>query len=227
MNSTKKLDSVIINPQHAATASVIWLHGLGADGYDFANIVPQLNLPESLAVRFIFPHAPQRAITRAQGMRMRAWFDIGDNLAISDEQGIYDAKILIDDLITAEIVAGIPSRHIILAGFSQGGAMALHCGLRYPQSLGGILTLSGFLLLPDDLPQAKHIANNNTPILLMHGEEDDKVPLIFATKTYAYLAQLGLNITMQRYTMAHSVCQEQIQDIGSWLTEVLANAYSE
>lgn len=216
-----QLDSIIINPKHAATHSVIWMHGLGADGYDFVDIIPQLRLPEDLAIRFVFPHAPTRSVTLAQGMSMRAWFDLGLTLdAPQDESGIRASQAQIERLIAQEVASGIPVRNIILAGFSQGGAMALQCGLRYPESLGGILSLSGFLLLAETVPQEKHITNQNTPILLMHGMQDTRVPVTYAEQATCYLAGLGFNVKLQTYDMEHAVCAKQISDIGMWLRDV-------
>jgi len=220
-----QLDSIIINPKHAANYSVIWMHGLGANGYDFADIVPQLKLPETLAVRFVFPHAPIRPVRRAQGMKIHAWFDLGFSLEEpQDEEGIRASQLLIERLIAQEIASGIPSRHIVLAGFSQGGAMALQCGLRYPLPLAGILSLSGFLLLSDTVSTEKHIANHNTPIALMHGTYDATLPVVCAKNDFRDLTNLGFNVKLQTYEMEHSVCAEEISDIGVWLGKVLLEA---
>ncbi|MGH8454468.1 MAG: alpha/beta hydrolase, partial [Nevskiales bacterium] len=151
MNMTRELDCVELEPDTPATASVIWLHGLGADGNDFVPIVPELRLPESLAVRFIFPHAPVRPVTLNGGMRMRAWYDILglDRTAREDETGIRESQAQIEALIGRENTRGIPSERIVLAGFSQGGAITLQTGLRYPEKLAGLMVLSGYLTLRD------------------------------------------------------------------------------
>lgn len=229
-NTHTQLESIIVNSKQAAKRSIIWMHGLGADGYDFVDIVPQLELPEDLAVRFVFPHAPIRPVTIANGMPMRAWFDLGSSLDIlEDESGIRLSQVLIERLIAQEIAAGIPSRNIILAGFSQGGAMALQCGLRYDQPLGGILSLSAFLLLADTVPLEKSLVNQNIPILLLHGEDDDKIPVSCAKKDFDYLTLQGFNVNLQTYAMDHSVCGSEIYDIGLWLRKVFSgvNDYCE
>jgi len=218
------LDKIEINPKNTPAASVIWLHGLGADGHDFINIVPQLALPEKQGVRFIFPHAPLRQVTLAQGASIRAWFDI-TSLSVaginSDEKAIYASQKAIEALIEQEIARGIPSQNIVLAGFSQGGAMALQCGLRYPQTLAGILVLSGFLPLADNLKAEKTLANQNTPILMLHGELDNVIPLPWAKVSYQKLFELNYNIEWQDYCMQHTVCEDEIVTIGLWLRQVL------
>jgi len=218
------LETVEINPKSGeAKFSIIWMHGLGADGYDFANIVPQLKLPENLRIRFVFPHAPIRPITFAGGERMRAWFDLkalNKDAANSDEKGVKESQKLIIELIENEITRGIPSQNIILAGFSQGGAMTLYTALRYHKPLAGMLVLSGFLLLASKLPTEKHSANNTTPILMLHGSEDNMVPIFWARNSYENLKDLGLNITWKDYPMPHSVCDKEIGDIATWLKKI-------
>jgi phospholipase/carboxylesterase len=233
----KPLDDIVINPKLPAKCSVIWMHGLGADGYDFVNIIPELNLQESLAVRFVFPHAPVRPVTRMGGMPLRAWFDIGAGLGsdfspdaavgvLQDELGVRASQILIENLIANELAAGIPSRRIILAGFSQGGAMALQCGLRYPEPLGGVLSLSGFLPLAGSVAAEKSIVNQNIPIFMAHGMGDSIVPIEVAENDCRYLNQLGFNARLLAYDMEHAVCAEEIQDIAAWLQERFAAAYN-
>lgn len=225
------LDNLIINPKLPAKCSVIWLHGLGADGYDFAGIVPQLQLSEELAVRFVFPHAPERPIAYANNLPMRAWFNFGqdpfNNPQLQDEVGIRASQAIVGQLIDQELAAGIASRRVVLVGFSQGGAMALQCGLRYHQPLGGILSLSGFLLLAETLPLEKNIANQNTPILLAHGTQDPIVPVAAAQNSAQVLTDLGFNAKLSLYNMAHTVSPAEIRDIAAWLKEVLENAYQE
>jgi len=204
------------------------MHGVGADGYDFTDIVPQLRLPSDLAIRFVFPHAPIMPVDYAGGMPMRAWFNLGADLsAPPDEFGIRSAQESIEQLIAKELLAGIPSRHIILAGFSQGGAMALQCGLRYPQPLGGILSLSGFLMLAETVSAEKHIANSNIPILLMHGTNDSLIPISFALRDYQFLTSIGFDATLKTYPMEHTVCAEEIIDISNWLQATIDASYSE
>jgi len=177
------LKSVEINPKLLPPkASVIWLHGLGVSGYDFVDFVVELNLPQEYSVRFVFPHAPVRFITKFK-QKMRAWFDIIelDRQGVQDEAGIAESQQLIEQLIEQEL-ARVPSNKIILAGFSQGGAMALHCGLRYGKTLGGILVLSGFLSVAEKLNDEKNSANQNTPILMLHGEQDPMYRLLGAKR---------------------------------------------
>ncbi len=216
-----QLDTVIVGPEESPAATVIWMHGLGADGYDFADIVPQLQLPED--IKFIFPHAPVRPVTLNAGMKMRAWFDVyelGENAKL-DEEGIYAAQQLIDELIDYEIAAGVPSGKIVLAGFSQGAAMALHCGLRYSKKLAGILALSGFLLLADRAADEINKANKRIPILMMHGTVDDIVPLKFGQRSRELLHNFGFEVEWHEYPMPHTVCPEEIQQVSTWLQNIL------
>jgi phospholipase/carboxylesterase len=212
------------NPNNKPTASVIWLHGLGADGHDFADIAPQLNLPKEASIRFIFPHAPIRPITINGGFKMRAWFDCYalDANAPQDELGIRESQQAIEQLIQKELASGIPSNKIVLAGFSQGGAMALHCGLRYTQQLAGILVLSGFLPLAAKL--ANELNNNNlaTPILMLHGENDDIVPLEWAMLSKNKLENLKLKIEWHTYQIRHHLCADEIYAIAKWLRLILS-----
>ena len=218
------LKTVDINSQQLPPkAVVIWLHGLGASGYDFVDFISELNLPQELGVRFVFPHAPVRPITKFNAMKMRGWFDVIElsKDAAQDEAGIINSQQLIDALIEQEL-ARTPSAKIILAGFSQGGAMALHCGLRYSQSLGGILVLSGFLTLADKLSIEKNSANQNTPILMLHGEADSIVPIAWARSSFDYLKNLKFNAEWKSYPMDHAVCGEEAQDVAGWLVQVLS-----
>jgi len=198
-------------------ASIIWLHGLGADGYDFEPIVPELNLPASLAVRFIFPHAPQMPVTVNGGFMMPAWYDIKANNieGRQDKAGIAASNTAIQALINREKERGINADHIILAGFSQGGAMALYVGTHQQEALAGILALSCYTLLPDDAPSQVAKA---TPILQMHGTQDEIVPIVLGQASQTFLSQHGFDVSYQTYTMAHSLCPPQIKAIGQWLT---------
>jgi len=220
MNSNPEMH--ILEPSDKAQASVIWLHGLGADGHDFEPIVPELGLPANAAIRFIFPHAPKQAVTINGGMVMRAWYDIRQPQinADMDEQGIEKSSQILQSLIQAQIAAGIRSDKILLAGFSQGGVIALHCGLRFAQPLAGILALSTY---SSDLqhPPNSSITSQAPPILMMHGEFDPIVPIQLAQASYQRLQQLGGSTQWAQYPMAHQVCIEQIQAIGLWMKQIL------
>lgn len=217
------LEPIIVNPVLATKAAVIWLHGLGADGYDFVNIVPQLQLPDSMAIRFVFPHAPVRKITLAGNQPMRAWFNIAELTvdAIEDESGIRESQVIVEKLIARQIEQGVPSNKIVLVGFSQGGAMALHCGLRYSKKIAGILALSTWLPLSDTVISERHPANSNTSITMMHGDADDVLPISWAQKSYQQLQQLGYPVDFHSYRMTHTVCQEEIATIAAWLSQIL------
>ncbi len=216
---TQALTAIEINPDTEPQASVIWLHGLGADGYDFVDIVPQLNLPKELAVRFVFPHAPIRPVTLNGGYQMRAWFDIYglDAGSPQDEIGIKQTQQLIDQLINKELALGIASKKIVLAGFSQGGAMALQCGLNFPQNLAGILVLSSFLMLTDKLEKI----NKSSPIFMAHGEYDDVVPIKWGEFSRDKLNNLGCKVQWTSYPIAHQLCDQEIVDIARWLQDRL------
>lgn len=217
------LESVEINPKLPAKASVIWLHGLGADGHDFVDVIPELKLPEELAVRFIFPHAPIRPVTINQGYQMRAWFDIYalHINAPQDEIGIRETENAIGTLIENEIHRGVACDKIVLAGFSQGGAIALYCGLRYPKKLAGILGLSAFLPLHEKLAQEKSAVNLTTPIMLAHGTQDPIVPIQLGELCRDYLKNLGYQIDWHSYPMQHQVCLQEIDDIARWLKKII------
>ncbi len=206
------------------SASVIWLHGLGADGHDFEPVVDQLGLPADLAVRFIFPHAPSMPITLNGGYIMPAWYDISHtDLGIEhDHDGILRSARDIQLLIEQEQMQGIASTRIILAGFSQGAAMALHVGLRQPEALSGIMVLSGYLLLPDLTDQFSP-ASKNTPLFMAHGIDDPVVPFALGDLTRRKLESLGYDIQWHSYPMAHHLCPEEIRHIGVWLTERLTD----
>ena len=213
------LRCVEIEPTAQATASVIWLHGLGASGHDFEPIVPELQLPADLAVRFIFPHAPQIPVTVNGGMVMPAWYDI---LAMDidrkvDEAGVLASADAVDALIEREIARGIPSERIIIAGFSQGGAVAYQAALRHPQPLAGLLTLSTYMAMP----VTPSNANASLPVMICHGSMDPMVPEQLGQRAAATLTELGYTPQYKSYPMEHMVCLEQIRDIGKWLTERL------
>jgi phospholipase/carboxylesterase len=208
----------------APSASVIWLHGLGADGNDFFPIVPELRLPASLPTRFVFPNAPVQAVTLNGGMQMRAWYDIFvPNLVLrEDEAGINSSGAAIEALIEREIQRGIASDRIVLAGFSQGCAMTLHTGLRSKHKLAGLMGLSGYLPLLGLADKARTQTNNQTPIFLAHGLYDPVVTLDRAEISRQKLQQLGYAVQWHTYPMMHSVCPQEISDISNFLQKVLS-----
>lgn len=217
------LETIEINPAAEADAVVIWLHGLGADGHDFEPIVPELALPASARVRFVFPHAPMRPITINGGYVMRGWYDVAsaDISAQEDAQGIYEAQRQLQVLIKKEVERGIPAERIILAGFSQGGAIILHSGLRYPQRLGGLLVLSSYLPLASSLDTERNTANNDVPIFMGHGTHDEIIPQALAEQTRELLLKQGYTVDWHSYVMPHGVVSDEIEDIGWWLRRVL------
>lgn len=223
MTTDALLDCVEHNTGSQPTHSVIWLHGLGADGHDFAPIVPELRLPASLSVRFVFPHATIQPVTINGGMAMRSWYDIlTPNLVKrEDESGIRASERLIQALIARENARGIPTERIVLAGFSQGCAMTLHTGIRLPSKLAGLMGLSGYLPLIDLSDNERHSANTDTPIFLAHGTHDPVVVLERAEASRAKLVALGYPVQWHTYPMQHSVCAEEIHDISRFLQSVL------
>ncbi|MBS0543267.1 MAG: carboxylesterase [Proteobacteria bacterium] len=205
--------------------SVIWLHGLGADGSDFEPVVPELALPETAAVRFIFPHAPYRPVTCNGGYVMRAWYDIVSLEAGSreiDAAGLLESREIVRQLIQREADRGVPMERIVLAGFSQGGAVAYLTGLTHPSPLAGIIALSTYIPSPGLLISEFHQANRQMPIFAAHGTDDDVVSLDLGQQAVAVVRQLGLNPEWRTYGMPHSVNMEEIADIGDWLTRVWA-----
>jgi phospholipase/carboxylesterase len=212
-------DAVVLAPATEASASVIWLHGLGADGHDFVPIVPELKLPASPGIRFVFPHAAVRAVTLNMGMRMRAWYDIKTLTAEgrADETGLRESIGRLDALIAAERTLGIESRRIVVAGFSQGGAVALHGALRHPEALGGVLALSCYLPLQAVLANELAEANRQTPILMCHGQHDPVLPLALGVAACNWLRAAGYRVEWKEYPMQHQVCLPEIQDIAAWL----------
>lgn len=200
--------------------SVLWLHGLGADGHDFEAIVPELRLPAGHGIRFVFPHAPQRPVTINGGMRMRAWFDItGPDIAgREDEPGILGSIAIADALIAAEGERGVPPERVVLAGFSQGGAIACHGGLRHPERLGGIVVLSAYLPLADRLDAEAIAANRDTPMFLAHGSEDPVVPIDLGRMSHQRIGALRAAPAWHEYPMPHSVCAREIDDLAQWLS---------
>lgn len=215
---------IIIEPSAPAQACVIWLHGLGADGHDFEPVVEQLDSAVTATTRFVFPHAPVQAVTINGGSRMRAWYDILD-MAIErrvDSAGVENSARIVAGLIAAQRDLGIAAHRIVLAGFSQGGAIALHAGLRHPERLAGIMALSTYLAVPDGLAAAVSDANRELPVFLAHGSQDPVVPLAASERARVLLRALGYRVQCHTYPMAHSVCGEELRDISCWLEEVLA-----
>jgi phospholipase/carboxylesterase len=214
------LDAIEIETTPAPKASIIWLHGLGADGHDFEPVVPELGLPTSTAVRFIFPHAPVRPVTINGGARMRAWYDVTPD-GQQDTGGIRASQAHVEALIARERTRGISAGAIVLAGFSQGGAMTLQTSLRHPERLAGILALSAYLPLPDTLAQEASAANRDLPIFMAHGTQDPVIPLSWAKRSRDFLVGLGYAVQWHEYLMPHSVCGEEIADIARWLRHIL------
>lgn len=202
--------------------TVIWLHGLGADGHDFAPLASQLKLPSTC--RFIFPHAPMRPITCNQGYVMRGWYDILHFDKIQkdiDLEGVMQSCTAIRDLIAQEKARGIANKNIILAGFSQGGAIAYMTGLTYPEPLGGIIALSTYIPDIDTLHTQYHKANHATPVFIGHGKSDPIVDFVLGEKAYQTINVYGNPCTFRSYPMPHSVCGEEIEDISAWLSEII------
>ena len=221
-------DSPIIlhtGPGHgdSADAAVIWLHGLGADGNDFVPVVSELRLPPALRIRFVFPHAPVRPITINGGYPMRGWYDITslDIANRDDEAGIKDSADRLMRMCDEQIARGVAPERIVIAGFSQGGAIALYTGLRYARPLAGIIALSTYLPLAQRLQLEASDANRDTPVFMAHGRQDEVVALPFGQQSRARLEQLGYRLQWREYAMGHSVCAQEISDISDWLNRVL------
>ena len=209
------MEAVEIETGSPPTASVIWLHGLGADGHDFEPIVPELRLKQ--AVRFVFPHAPVQPVTINQGMRMRAWYDIFQfGGGREDDAGIRASQKLVEELIKAE-----RGKKIVLAGFSQGGAIVLQTALRYPKRLAGVMALSTYLPIAATLAGERSEANAQIPIFMAHGQYDDIIPVQRAQQSKGALEKLGYKIEWHDYPMPHSVCGEEVRDISAWLSKLL------
>jgi len=223
---TGLLETIEIETGKSPAASVIWLHGLGADGNDFVPIVNELDLEGAPAIRFVFPHAPVRPVTINNGMMMRAWYDVlfGDLEGSSkraDERGVRESQAQVEALIEREAGRGIATEKIVLAGFSQGGAVTLQTGLRYPKKLAGLMALSTYLPLAESLPQEAAPANRQTPIFMAHGAYDGVIPLVMGAGSMTLLTGMGHPVEWRQYPMQHSVCPQEIEDIGAWLRKVL------
>ena len=218
-------DSPLVCVEHGppdAHWSLIWLHGLGADGHDFEPLVPELGID---GLRFVFPHAPVMPVTLNGGIPMRAWFDIAslDFDAVPDEAGIRRSAAALGRLIDKEVAQGVPSERIILAGFSQGGAIALHTALRETRPLGGVIALSTFLPLAATLAAERHAANLRVPIFMAHGDDDPVIPIRFAEASREWLERAGYAVEWRRYPMAHTVSLEEVRELARWLTARVAD----
>ncbi len=223
---TPYLETIELETAANPTATVIWLHGLGADGNDFVPIVNELELSAAPAIRFVFPHAPKIPVTINNGHVMRAWYDIspGDlegRPKRADEQGVRQSQAQIGALIARENARGIPYKNTVLAGFSQGGAIALQSGLRYPEPLAGVMALSCYLPCADSFAAEAAPANVKTPLFIAHGTQDPVVPYAMGRHTRDTLTQAGYAVNWHEYPMPHSVCLEEVRDIGVWLTAAL------
>jgi phospholipase/carboxylesterase len=224
--SQSPLETIEIESGDKPAAAVIWMHGLGADGNDFVPIVHELELSGAPAIRFVFPHAPMQPVSINNGHVMRAWYDVkwGDLEGRSkqaDEAGVRASQRAIEALIDREVSRGIVAEKILLAGFSQGGAIALHAGLRYSKKLAGVMALSTYLPLPESFPSEATEDNRTTPIFLAHGTQDNVVPYEMGLRSRQLLEQQGYDVEWHEYPMAHSVALEEINDIGVWLKKVL------
>ena len=217
------LPCVEVAPRGPVKSTVIWMHGLGADGHDFEPIVPSFGLNDDHGVRFVFPHAPKRAVTINMGLIMPAWYDIrGIELKRDhDEEGIRESAAQIESLIAREKERGVPAENIILAGFSQGGAMALHVGLRHPEALAGILALSCYLVCAGSFESEISEANRSVSIFQAHGRQDPMIPEERGAETRDRLMRLGYDVEWNTYNMGHEVHPREIEDIGLWLSRLV------
>jgi phospholipase/carboxylesterase len=220
----KREDPIEIETGAGPRASVIVMHGLGADGNDFVPVVPELGLPPDIPVRFVFPHAPMRPVTINAGMVMRAWYDVLElGGGREDEAGIRASQAIVEGLIAREKARGVAPGRIVLAGFSQGGAMTLQTGLRHPERLAGLLVLSAYLPLVSTLPAEANPAGRDVPIFMGHGLYDDLIPVARARRSRDLLREQGYKVAWHEYPMPHSVCGEEIRDLATWLRGTLAS----
>jgi phospholipase/carboxylesterase len=216
------LETIEVETGAKPGAAVIWLHGLGADGHDFEPIVPELRLPASKPVRFLFPNAPQRPVTINMGMRMPAWYDILQlGGGPEDEAGIRESQAALEKLISTQKQKGIPARKIVLAGFSQGGAIVLQTALRHAERLAGVMALSTYLPLQGKLEKERTAMNNDLPIFMAHGSDDPMIPMARAQHSRDALLALGYPVEWRDYPMPHSVCPAEIADIAAFLLRIL------
>jgi phospholipase/carboxylesterase len=230
MDANALLETVEHETGPAPEWTVLWLHGLGADGHDFAPIVPELLRPGWPALRFVFPHAPMRAVTINNGMRMRAWYDIrnfsADELAggdRADSTGVFESIVQVEALVTREADRGVPPQRVILAGFSQGGAIALAAGLRRATPLAGVVALSTYLPMAPQAHEDLHPRATEQPVFMAHGDQDPVVPYVAGERSADVLRGLGFELDWHRYQMGHAVCAEEIRDLGGWLDQRFAD----
>lgn len=221
--ASKPLETVIVETGHSPTYSIIWMHGLGADGHDFEPLVPELALSGMPAMRFVFPHAPVRPVTINNGYQMRAWYDIIaiDRRAREDGAGIAASAAQIGALIRAENARGVATNRIVLAGFSQGGAMALHIATRHPEKFAGVIALSCYLPLAREFATDRSAANFTTPFHVAHGTQDPVVPIALGEESRRILEGTGFRVEWHAYPMPHSVCEQEVADIRGYLARVL------
>ena len=219
-----RLPAIISNPNTPIRCCVIWLHGLGANGNDFAPIVPELGIQDELGIRFVFPHAPAIPVTINNGAVMPAWYDITemDLMKRADNSGIVTSSKTITDMINDEISTGIDPSKIVIAGFSQGGVIAFDTGIRFPETLAGIMALSTYIPMRDTLPTAKQSGHGNIPIFYGHGDFDPVIPIEQAESSRHFLEESGYSVEWHSYPMEHSVCPKEIGHIKKWLTAVLS-----
>lgn len=213
------LDCIEIEPDGAAAGTVIWMHGLGADGRDFEPIVPMLALDRP--VRFVFPNAPVRPVTINNGMRMRAWYDIDPGAPLSGTDDIRASAAAVEALVDRERARGVPTERIVLAGFSQGGVVALHLGLRHAERFAGIMALSTYLHDHEHVAEEVSFASIDVPIFMAHGRMDPMIPITRAITSREALTALGYRVEWHEYPMGHQVCPQEIADITAWLRRVL------
>jgi phospholipase/carboxylesterase len=213
------LSFVDVKPSGPVKAAVIWLHGLGDSGHGFAPIVPELRLPGDAGIRFLFPHAPERPVTVNAGMRMRAWYDIKtmDLAHRADETGVRESAVAVQQLLDKLIAEGLSSEQIVLAGFSQGGVIALHLLARLPYKLAGVMALSTYMCVPDKLAAEANNSNKATPVFMGHGSQDPVVPLAAGQQAFHALKNQGFNVSWHDYRMEHSVCAQEVADMSSFL----------
>ena len=218
------LTGIVSNPRSAHRCTVVWLHGLGASGHDFEPIVPELGIQDDLGIRFVFPHAPEQPVTINGGYVMRSWYDIKemDLMQRADEGGIRASQALVERLLKQEIELGIPPERIVLAGFSQGGLIALETGLRFESPLAGVMALSTYLPLRDQFPSAAESGNGGVPVFYGHGDMDPVIPIEHAESSRRFLQQAGYTVEWHQYLMEHSVSVQEIRHIKDWLSRVLA-----
>jgi len=219
----QNLPAEIVRTAEHTEFTVIWMHGLGADGHDFVPVIPELKLPASLAIRFVFPHAPVRPVTLNNGMEMRAWYDLLslDRSKTANEDDILTTVTWVNQMIDAEIESGTPSEKILLAGFSQGGVIALHTGLRYPKRLAGIMALSTYMPFKENVIAQANDEQKGLPIFAAHGEHDPVIPFASYQDYVPSLETNGYEVDTHAYPMEHSLCLEEINDISTWLQKIL------